>query len=83
MEEGAGKDRGGATPALWREVKVRIERDIIARRFRRDEPLPSERLLAEQYGVHRHTLRRAMASRVRPRSRRNAWGCARARALRC
>ena len=61
MEEKAGKDRRGASPALWREVKVRIERDIVARRFRRDEPLPSERLLAEQYGVHRHTLRRAMA----------------------
>ncbi len=61
MEEQAHKDRGGGSPALWREVKLRIERDIVARRFRRNEPLPSERLLAEQYGVHRHTLRRAMA----------------------
>jgi GntR family phosphonate transport system transcriptional regulator len=61
MEEEAGTERDGASPALWREIKARIERDIVARRFRRDEPLPSERLLAEQYGVHRHTLRRAMA----------------------
>lgn len=65
MSGKASKDQGGgvgrAGSALWREVKGQIERDIIARRFRRDEPLPSERLLAEQYGVHRHTLRRAMA----------------------
>jgi GntR family phosphonate transport system transcriptional regulator len=53
------RDRGG--PALWRDIKRRIEQDIVARRFHRDKPLPSERLLAEQYGVHRHTLRRAMA----------------------
>lgn len=61
VEEEAGATRSGGGSALWREVKARIERDIVARRFRRDEALPSERLLAVQYGVHRHTLRRAMA----------------------
>jgi GntR family phosphonate transport system transcriptional regulator len=61
MEEGTGADRGRTGTALWRGVKARIERDFVARRFHRDEPLPSERLLAEHYGVHRHTLRRAMA----------------------
>jgi GntR family phosphonate transport system transcriptional regulator len=61
MKEEAGRERERASPALWRDVKARIERDIVARRFRRDEPLPSERLLAKQYGVHRHTVRRAMA----------------------
>lgn len=60
VEKGdANRDTRGT--AVWHEVKARIERDIVARRFSRDEPLPSERVLAEQYGVHRHTLRRAMA----------------------
>lgn len=61
MRGSVEKDRDRAGAALWRDIKRRIEQDIVARRFHRDSPLPSERLLAEQYGVHRHTLRRAMA----------------------
>lgn len=61
MDGAVGSKSDGSCVVLWRSVKARIEADIVARRYRRDEPLPSELLLAERYGVHRHTLRRAMA----------------------
>lgn len=49
----------GALP-LWRQVLRVIERDIRAGRFSPGDQLPTEAELAQQLGVHRHTVRRAV-----------------------
>lgn len=47
--------------ARWRRVADAIEEAIRAGRHPRGSRLPSEAELAERFGVHRHTVRRALA----------------------
>ena len=56
-----GLARGKGT-ALWRQIAERLEKDIVAGRPRPGERLPTEQQLAEEFGVNRHTLRRAVAA---------------------
>lgn len=46
--------------ALWRQIANRIERDIAAGRHAPGARLPTEAAFAAQFGVNRHTIRRAM-----------------------
>ncbi len=49
------------SPRLWQDVKRALEAMIGASLRDKAARLPNERALAEQLGVHRHTVRRAMA----------------------
>ena len=51
----------GVSGRLWRDVASALEGEIAAGVFRPGERLANERVLAERYAVHRHTLRRAIA----------------------
>lgn len=44
----------------YRKVAVTIESRIVDRTLRDGEPLPTEAMLAEQFGVHRSTVREAL-----------------------
>ena len=46
--------------ALWRQIAASIEADIRAGRLRAGDRLPTEHVYAEQLGVNRHTVRRAV-----------------------
>ena len=46
--------------AVWRQISEDIEMDIETGRLARGDRLPSEMALAAQFGVNRHTLRRAI-----------------------
>ncbi|PKU26652.1 phosphonate metabolism transcriptional regulator PhnF [Telmatospirillum siberiense] len=48
--------------ALWRQIALRLEKDIVDGRHQPGERLPTEHRLAEEFGVNRHTVRRAVAS---------------------
>lgn len=48
--------------ALWRQIYSRLERDITADIYAPGDRLPSENLLSREFGVNRHTIRRAMAA---------------------
>lgn len=50
----------GEGVALWRQIAQRLERDIAAGTHPPGGRLPTEAELAGQYGVNRHTVRRAM-----------------------
>ncbi|WP_245615787.1 phosphonate metabolism transcriptional regulator PhnF [Andreprevotia chitinilytica] len=47
---------------LWRKVELRLYDEIAVGKHAAGERLPAETELAEQYGVNRHTLRKAMKS---------------------
>lgn len=47
---------------LWRQVERGIEAAVGAGRLRPGDRLPSEHQLAEEFGAHRHTVRRAIES---------------------
>lgn len=51
--------RSGAQP-LWRHVQVRLEEEIRSGTLSAGEQLPTEDELAVRFGVHRHTIRRAL-----------------------
>lgn len=53
------RERRGAT-TLWKSVYLELEQDILKGRFPLGSQLPTESELAEQYRVHRHTVRRAL-----------------------
>ena len=53
--------RGDGT-ALWRQIALRLETNIVAGHQRPGERLPTEHQMAEEFGVNRHTVRRAIAS---------------------
>jgi GntR family phosphonate transport system transcriptional regulator len=44
----------------WREIQLALEQDIRGGVFGAGERLPTESELAERFGVHRHTVRRAI-----------------------
>lgn len=48
--------------ALWRQIQERLEADIASGSLRPGSRCPSEHILAEIYGVNRHTVRRAIAA---------------------
>lgn len=52
--------RGKGT-ALWRQIYSKLEADITAGTYEPGQKLPSEHFLAADFGVNRHTIRRAMA----------------------
>ncbi|MFC0406997.1 phosphonate metabolism transcriptional regulator PhnF [Roseomonas elaeocarpi] len=58
MSDLEGMDAGRS---VWRAVADRLAGEISAGVFKPGERLANERMLAERYEVHRHTLRRAVA----------------------
>lgn len=52
-------DRRGAS-TLWRTIADTIEQDIKSARYKPGQRIPTEFELAERFGVHRNTIRRAM-----------------------
>ena len=52
----------GAGTALWRQIAETLEQDILAGKTAPGHKLPTEHELAEQFGVNRHTVRRAVAA---------------------
>ena len=57
----AAGGRAGARIALWRSVARSLEKDIISGRLAAGSRLATETALSRQFGVNRHTLRRAIA----------------------
>lgn len=53
--------RGGGT-ALWRQIAETVEHDILAGTIAAGNKLATEHELAAQFGVNRHTVRRAVAA---------------------
>jgi len=51
----------GSGVALWRQIQQSIQRDITEDVFKPGDRLPTEFELAAQFGVNRHTVRRALA----------------------
>jgi GntR family phosphonate transport system transcriptional regulator len=56
-----GLARGKGT-ALWRQIAEQLEKSIVAGHHQPGARLPTEKQMAEQFGVNRHTLRRAVAA---------------------
>jgi GntR family phosphonate transport system transcriptional regulator len=52
----------GAGTALWHQIAERLEREIVAGNRQPGDRLPTEHQMAEEYGVNRHTVRRAVAA---------------------
>lgn len=59
MMRGSVRERRGSS-FLWREVYEGIEREIRTGHLPAGGRLPAEEALAETFGVHRHTVRRAI-----------------------
>lgn len=49
---------------LWRGIRDRLKASVLEGAFAPGERLPTEHALAQEFGVNRHTLRRAVASLV-------------------
>lgn len=47
--------------ALWRQIYFKLEGDIRSGHFQPGAKLPSENSLSKEYGVNRHTIRRALS----------------------
>lgn len=52
----------GEGMALWRQIATRLEKDIVDGRHQPGERLPTEHQMAAEFGVNRHTVRRAVAA---------------------
>ncbi|MBB3769446.1 GntR family phosphonate transport system transcriptional regulator [Angulomicrobium tetraedrale] len=50
-----------ASPPLWQRVQFELEKRIRSGSLAEGAPLPSEEQLAASFGVHRNTVRRALA----------------------
>lgn len=59
-DTGQGLARGSGT-ALWRQIAEQLEQQILSGRYAPGDRLPTELVLAQEFGVNRHTLRRAVA----------------------
>ncbi len=57
-----GKRAGGTGQPIWARIERTLARDIEKRRFNPGERLHSEHVLAERFGVNRHTVRQAIGS---------------------
>jgi GntR family phosphonate transport system transcriptional regulator len=53
--------RGQGT-SLWRQIAQKLEHDIVSGRHQPGDRLPTEQQIAADFGVNRHTVRRAVAS---------------------
>ncbi len=51
--------RGGGV-ALWRQIYSKLEAAIVSGDFGPGDRLPSEQSLSGEFGVNRHTIRRAL-----------------------
>ncbi|WP_316896383.1 phosphonate metabolism transcriptional regulator PhnF [Pseudodesulfovibrio indicus] len=51
----------GTGVALWRQIHDRLEREIASGSYGPGDRLPSESRLSAEYGVNRHTIRRALS----------------------
>ena len=51
--------------ARWQAIAAQLRADILAGRVAPGERLPNEKMLAERFAVHRHTLRQAVQALVR------------------
>lgn len=47
--------------SLWRQVQLHLERQVADGTLKPGDQLPTEAMLAERFGVNRHTVRRALA----------------------
>lgn len=52
----------GTGVALWRQIHNRLEREIASGAFGPGDRLPSESRLSAEFGVNRHTIRRALSA---------------------
>ncbi|HYG90641.1 MAG TPA: phosphonate metabolism transcriptional regulator PhnF [Azospirillum sp.] len=52
----------GTGTALWSQIAERLKRDIMSGNREPGERLPTELRMAEEFGVNRHTVRRAVAA---------------------
>lgn len=59
--DGDDLDRGAGI-ALWRQIEARLAREIADGALEPGAAMPTERELAERFGVNRHTMRRALAA---------------------
>ncbi|MEJ8571958.1 phosphonate metabolism transcriptional regulator PhnF [Microbaculum marinum] len=59
---GPGAAPGQDGIALWRRIADSLRREIAAGEHAPGDRLPSESVLAERFGVNRHTVRRALAA---------------------
>lgn len=50
-----------ASTPIWREIHATMKREIAEGLYRTGDRLPTEKDLAERFGVNRHTVRRALA----------------------
>ena len=60
-------DQGGRKPRrtpVWKAIAAALRDDIAEGRYRPGDRLPSEAVLAERFGVNRHTLRHAVQALV-------------------
>lgn len=48
--------------ALWRQIQQNLQENILSGTIPPGETLPPERILANRFGVNRHTVRRAIAA---------------------
>ncbi|MCC8957593.1 phosphonate metabolism transcriptional regulator PhnF [Bradyrhizobium sp. Pear77] len=53
-------DRGSASPPRWKQIQAELEEWLSDGRFTPGSRLPTEEELAQQFAVHRHTVRRAV-----------------------
>lgn len=60
-DSASGPMQRGTGITLWRQIAERLEQDITSGALRAGERLPVENELAQNFGVNRHTLRRALA----------------------
>lgn len=58
----AAQPDGGTSPCFWARIAAELTDAISSGRYVPGQRLPSEHVLAEQFGVNRHTIRRSLAS---------------------
>ena len=58
-------DRDEAQVPRWQQIAAGLRADILAGRVAPGERLPNEQVLAERFGVNRHTLRQAVQALAR------------------
>ena len=58
-------DRDDAPVPRWQQIAAELRADILAGRVAPGERLPNEQVLAERFGVNRHTLRQAVQALAR------------------
>lgn len=52
--------RGRGT-ALWKQIEIALEQEILRGEFKPGERLPTEAVLSDRFRVNRHTIRRALS----------------------